>query len=372
MAGLLDQVGYAAALVAYEPEPGRLVLIDGHLRAEVTPDVEVPVLVVDLTDDEARLVLSTLDPVAQLAESSDDVLRGLLDSVNGAAESVQKFLDELRPPEIPTSLTDPDDVPEPQEHAISQRGDLWLLNDHRLLCGDATSAEDVGHALDGATPLLMVTDPPYGVEYDPMWRGVLSHAEVRRGGAIANDDRADWSDAWALFPGDVIYCWSAPRSLQITSGIALIKSGFEIRGQMIWRKSHFPIGRGHYTDRHEPCWYAVRKGETAHWIGDRSESTMWEAALDPTEGRLASQKPVEVMERPIRNHDAPQVYDPFVGSGTTLIAAERRHRAAITLEIAPIYVDVAVRRWQAYTGKEATLDGGGTFAEVEQQRAVTA
>jgi len=246
---------------------------------------------------------------------------------------------------------------------FSKRGQVWQLGEHRLMCGDATEQADVSLLLDGTVPLMMVTDPPYGVNYDPKWRdeaaerGHLSFAE-RRTGEVANDDRVDWLDAYKLFLGDVAYTWSPGGDHVILTGQALQGAGFEIRNQLMWRKPHFPISRGHYTYQHEPCWYGVRKGKTASWVGDKNASTVWEISLDKNvEGGHSTQKPVECMERPIRNHgqEGDAVYDPFVGSGTTIIAAERTGRRCYAMEIEPRYVDVAIRRWEEYTGKKAEL-----------------
>jgi DNA modification methylase len=253
-----------------------------------------------------------------------------------------------------------DDVPEPGE-AVTKRGDVWELGVHRVLCGDATNGEDVGRL--GCDALLMVTDPPYGVSYDPEWRvkaaqeGHLAYAASRIG-LVVNDDRTDWSEAWVLFSGNVIYCWSPPGSNSIESAMALFRSGFEIRNQIIWSKPHFPIGRGDYHYRHEPCWYTVRKGQRSNWQGDRTQTTIWEVALDKNvEGGHSTQKPVELSRRPILNHTKPgdSVYDPFLGSGSTLIAAEITNRRCYGLEIEPRYCDVIRARWEKFTGRTATL-----------------
>jgi len=215
--------------------------------------------------------------------------------------------------------------------------------------------------MDGVVPHLCVTDPPYGVEYDPGWRneaaakGYLAYAP-RRVGPVLNDERADWRETWALFPGDVIYSWHPPGATSLVHAAALQDSGFALRMQIIWAKSHFPIGRGDYHVRHEPCWYAVREGRAARRTDDRTQTTLWEINLDKNvEGGHSTQKPVECMERPIRNHDAAEVYDPFLGSGTTMIACERQGRRCYAMEIEPRYVDVAVRRWEEYTGRKAVL-----------------
>ena len=262
-------------------------------------------------------------------------------------------------------LTADDDVPELPVEPITQSGDLWVMGDHRLLCGDATSADDLARLLDGVTPLLCVTDPPYGVNYDPAWRarasdeGKLSYA-ARRVGVVTNDDRVDWGEVWSRLNTDVLYCWSESSCLMIDTGGSIRDAGYELRNVIIWSKPHFPIGRGHYHWRHEMCWYAVRAGATAHWCGDRKQTTVWDCALDRNvEGGHSTQKPVELMLRSLRNHDAPLVIDPFLGSGTTLIAAEKLDRKCYAMEIEPAYVDVAVRRWCRATGNTAVRESDG-------------
>jgi DNA modification methylase len=262
-------------------------------------------------------------------------------------------------------LTDPDAAPPLSEHPVSQTGDLWLLGRHRLLCGDSTVATDVERVLAGVEPHLMVTDPPYGVNYDPDWRNRADRANgkpygARAVGLVQNDDRADWSEAYSLFPGEVAYVWHPPGARQVEFYNSLVASGFDVRMQIIWAKSHFPIGRGNYHVQHEPCWYAVRKGKTGHWSGDRKQTTLWQIPKPAkSETGHGTQKPVECMKRPIENNSSPgqAVYEPFSGSGTTIIAAEMTGRACHAIELSPDYVDVAVKRWQDFAGKHAVLDG---------------
>lgn len=190
--------------------------------------------------------------------------------------------------------------------------------------------------------------------------GRLAYA-ARRIGEVTNDDRADWRETWALFPGDVIYSWHPPGATSLVHAAALQESGFDLRMQIIWAKSNFPIGRGDYHVRHEPCWYAVRKGAAAKRTKDRTQTTLWEINLDKNvEGGHSTQKPVECMERPIRNHEPTGVYEPFSGSGTTLIACERLGRRCYAMEIEPKYVDVAVKRWEQFTGKSAVLESAAS------------
>ena len=257
--------------------------------------------------------------------------------------------------------TDPDATPEVQAQVISKPGDVWVMGKHRIICGSSTDADTVEKVLNGVQPHLMVTDPPYGVEYDADWRNhrLRAHGSPVAGravGKVLNDDNVDWREAWALFPGDVAYVWHAGSKAHIVAE-SLLSCGLEIRAQVIWNKSNFSISRGHYHPKHEPCWYAVRKGGTGHWSGDRKQSTVWDIPKNQkSETGPSTQKPVECMKRPIENNSSPgqAVYEPFSGSGTTIIAAEQTGRCCYAIELNPAYVDVAVRRWQEFTG------GGGS------------
>jgi len=255
-----------------------------------------------------------------------------------------------------------DEAPALPEQPVSQTGDLWLLGSHRLLCGDATRAEDVSRLLSTVRPHLMVTDPPYGVEYDPAWRNEAGQSKTQRTGKVLNDDRADWREAWALFPGDVAYVWHGALHAG-TVADSLTASGFDIRSQIIWTKERLVLSRGHYHWQHEPCWYAVRSSGTGAWSGDRKQTTVWPISSKAQDAETVhgTQKPVECMRRPMLNNSSigQAVYEPFMGSGTTLIAAETCQRTCLCLELNPAYVDVAVQRWQHLTGEKATLDGDG-------------
>jgi DNA modification methylase len=205
----------------------------------------------------------------------------------------------------------------------------------------------------------MVTDPPYGVEYDPDWRNRTDRPNGKPYGAMAigqvsNDDRVDWREAWALFPGDVAYVWHASLFGVVVQS-SLEECDFQPRSQIIWAKPRFAISRGHYHWQHESCLYAVKKGGTGHWSGDRSQTTLWTISHNKSETGHSTQKPVECMKRPIENNSSPgqAVYDPFLGSGTTIIAAEMTGRVCYGLEIDPKYCDVIVQRWENFTGKKA-------------------
>ena len=270
-------------------------------------------------------------------------------------------------------LTDPNEVPDLLVEPVSRVGDIWKLGHHRLVCGDCTDERIVQQTLSGVRPHLMVTDPPFGVQYDPKWRvkaGVSSKSNKM--GTVLNDDQADWRAAWALFPGEVAYVWCASTFNDVVIA-SLEACGFQRRSQIIWAKDRFAIGRGNYHWQHEPAWYAV-KGN-AHWHGDRKQTTVWNIPAREDSGHgHSTQKPVECMRRPIINNSSlgQAIYEPFSGSGTTIIAAEMTGRICHAIELNPAYVDTAVRRWQAFTGKPAILDSTGqSFDTVAAERGVS-
>jgi DNA modification methylase len=212
----------------------------------------------------------------------------------------------------------------------------------------------------------MVTDPPYGVDYDPDWRSkqgpvaaTLRHHKPGAVGKVVNDTRVDWRAAWKLYGGDIAYVWHA-GVLPHEAALSLIDSGFTIRSQIIWAKRHFAVSRGHYHHQHEPCLYVIRKGKSGNWQGGRGQSTLWDIDK-PTRSETghSAQKPVDCMKRPIDNHTVTgdSVYDPFVGSGSTIIACELTARRCLAIEIEPLHCDVAIARWEQFTGQKATLSG---------------
>lgn len=269
-----------------------------------------------------------------------------------------------------------EETPEPPVNPVTVLGDVWILGNHRIICGDSTSADVVSKLLGPVKPHLMVTDPPYGVSYDASWRDDRMGKTGETGtakGKVLNDDRADWREAWALFPGEVAYVWHAGlRAREVVESLEVCD--FRMRAQIIWAKSSLAMSRGHYHFQHEPCWYAVkdRNGATAHWNGDRKQSTLWQIDKpQKSETGHSTQKPVECMKRPIENNSSPgqAVYEPFSGSGTTIIAGEMTGRHVYAIELSPAYVDVAVQRWQDFTKKKATLEETGqTFDEVSDAR----
>lgn len=264
-------------------------------------------------------------------------------------------------------------------------------------CGDCTDSATVERLLEGSRPHLMVTDPPYGVKYDPKWRMKNGLSKSKRTGAVLNDDRADWREAWNLFPGDVAYVWHGSLHGR-TVAESLEINGFILRSQIVWIKPNLILSRGdiHWQhevcwyavrrdetvcpelpgycgDSYQACWYAVREGEISHWQGSRKVSSVWEIDFSGQDEKTThgTQKPVECMRRAILNSSKvnDMVYDPFSGSGTTIIAAQSCRRRCLAVELDPVYVDMAVRRWQRYTSQSATLaESGKTFDKLRRER----
>jgi DNA modification methylase len=371
--GVLRKVGFAGAALARKGADGGLVLIDGHLRRDTLPGETIPVLVTDLTQEEADLVLATYDPIGAMATRDDAVLGALLASLSSSDADVNALLERLG--KLPASgLSDPDDPVEPiKDHGV-RRGDFFQLGEHRLLCGDSTKQEDVKRLLRGEQPFLMLTDPPYGVELEMEWRdrslnklgkaqpSYMRRKEGHHNTSISGDTRADWSEAFELVPSiTVAYVWHADRfTLEVGTGLRRI--GFQLAQLIIWDKGMPVPSRTHYAYQHEPCWYARRKG-SPRFIGPLMQPTIW-AAGSPKKLMSGSkeekidhptQKPVLLYTTPITNHlpRGGAFYEPFSGSGTALVAAEQLGRRCFAMELAPEYVAAAVARWETFTGKKA-------------------
>ena len=354
-------------------------IIAGHARVMAAKQLgltEVPVMVAAGWSEAQKKAYVIADNKLTLNGGWDDeILRAEFTALDGLGFDLGML--GFSPPELAAirdvravGLTDPDDAPEPSSNPVATRGDLWALGRHWLLCGDATSADDTQKVLGGVKPHLLVSDPPYGVDYKPEWRAKAGlNKNKAKMGLVSNDDRADWRDAWALFPGDVGYIWHGALHAA-TVAASLESSGFGVRSQIIWAKDRFAMSRGDYHWQHEPCWYVVRTKATGHWVADRKQTTLWQIKSREDGGHgHSTQKPVECMKRPIENNSSPgqAVYEPFSGSGTTIIAAEMTGRSCHAIELDPAYVDVAITRWQNFTGLDATLDGK-TFNELRTER----
>ncbi len=356
-------------------------VIAGNKTAEQALKLDLPIRVVETDGTELVIVqrrdLDLLeDPVARRLALADNRIAELdldwdpkllaehhADGLDLRALWTDEELEQLFGHGLNTGET-PEDSIVPLEETTITRGDLFELGAHRVLCGDATDATNVSSVFGDCVPSLMVTDPPYGVNYDPSWRVRAGQRGRHAIGEVLNDDRADWAQAFAHFPGAVAYVWHAGLHAA-TVAMSLTTCGFALRAQIIWQKPHFVLGRGDFHWGHEPCWYAVREGKPSGWKGGRTQSTVWSIPnLNPIGGTRtgddhvtghSTQKPVALFERSVLFHTkaGDAVYDPFLGSGTALIACEKTNRVCVALELEPRYVQAAITRWQAYTGKTA-------------------
>src|SRR5260370_32014927 len=375
-------------------------IIAGHgrvLAARKLGLTEVPIIVLDhLSETQKRAYIIADNQLALNAGWDDELLRIQLAELKESDFDLSltgfdpKTLDDLLLSPVDDDAANT--VPPLPAHPVSQAGDLWLCGPHRVLCADATSPEAVARLLGERKPSLMVTDPPYGIELDSEWRdraglngcgpAETSYMKHRTEGhtntSISSDTRADWSEAFALVPSlEVAYVWHASKfTREVLDG--LLRIGFLHHQQIIWNKGRTVITRTHYWYQHEPCWYVRKKN--APWFGKAGEnSTVWEVASPKfimggsKEAKFdhPTQKPLELMRRPILNHTkrGHAIYDPFLGSGTTMMAAELTERICFGIDIDPRYVDVAVLRWQEYTGQEAKLETNGrTFEQIKAER----
>jgi DNA modification methylase len=333
-------------------------LIDDHSRLEINGTDKVKVFVPSrlLTEKEYKEMNAVFD-IAKAGESDIQILEETF---------TDEFFEEWqidRGKKI-EAVEDSFDGMAPKK-PITKLGDLYELNDHRVQCGDSCDSEVVKKTLNGCKPILMVTDPPYGVNYDPEWR---KKAGVNKNdgkmGKVKNDDRVDWAPAWALFPGTVGYVWHAGRYASEVQ-LSLESANFSVVCQIIWAKDRLALSRGDYHWQHEPCWYVIKSKRTHNWTGGRSQTTLWNIKSRENSGiGHSTQKPLECMARPIRNNtnEGQQCYDPFLGSGTTIIAADQLNRVCYGQELAPNYCDVIVARYIKYrreTGGSLTIKRNG-------------
>ena len=365
--GVLEEVGFAGAQIARELEDGTLELIDGHARAEIAGTSEVPVLILDVDEVEANKILATFDPIGAMAESDAVKLDQVLRDVDTGSEAVQEMLAELAAdadlylddkPEIVE-----DEIPEPPSDPITKPGDLWTLGRHRLLCGDSTSESDVARLMNGETAEMLFTDPPYGVNYEG---GHFHSGDVkikRKREKLKDDTTTEIYSRFLPVALSVVdgpcYLWFAGSKARDIYN-AVFDSKGEVHSLIIWHKTNakYAAMNAQYKQRHEPCLYFKPKGSTLRWKGATTEATVWSKDRDAINEFHPTQKPVSLASKAIQNHDAKIVLDCFLGSGSTLIAAEQLDRTCYGLEISPAYCDVIVERWQNLTGEKATRENG--------------
>jgi DNA modification methylase len=353
LADAIAEVGWAGALL-YNERTKRL--IDGHARRELFAGKgKVPVLIGSWTEQQEATILATLDPLAAMATANKTALEALLKDVSTSSASVQAMLDALaKDAKIEQPVVE-DEVPEPPKVATSKPGQLWLLGEHRLLCGDSTKAEDVARVMGGEIGHCIFTDPPYGVAYDG---GMKKRAE------LANDEvgTAIYGKALPLLAGAVdkasaLYLWYADGHAAAAAAAAAA-AGYMIVAQIIWAKNHAQfVTSAHYKGKHEPCYYGHKRGATARWHGPNNEVTLWEYDRAASNDFHPTQKPVAIAARAITNSTdrGHVVVDGFCGGGTTLIAAQQLSRRCYGIEIEPRYIDVIIERWEKLTGQKARL-----------------
>jgi DNA modification methylase len=374
-------------------------VIDGHLRLKAAKRagiMQIPVILCDeWSPAQVKAFRLLVNRSVTWASWNEELLTLELQELSAA--DFDLGLTGFDAKEIDDLLAHDDEekanaAPPLPESPVTRPGDQWLLGQHRVLCGDSTSPEAVARLLGERQPRLMVTDPPYGIQLDSEWRDRAglngmgaaepSYMKHRSTGhtetSISGDTRADWSDAFVLVPSlEAAYVWHASKfTREVLDG--LLRIGFLHHQQIIWDKGRTVLTRTHYWFQHEPCWYVRKKN--APWFGKAGEnSTIWSSpspkfimgGSDEEKFDHPTQKPVELMRRPLLNHlrRGELVYEPFLGSGTTLAAAELTQRVCYGIELDPKYVDVVIGRWQTLSGKKAVLDGDGkSFDDVRSER----
>jgi DNA modification methylase len=369
LSALLTEIGYADALIARELPDGQLQLIDGHLRAETTPNEEVPVLVLDVTEEEADKLLLTLDPLAAMAEADTGRIKALLETVRTDDEAVQELLRRtageglwriLHPQEVEEAGVAPERADELKAQWGTEHGQLWKIEEHRLICGDCTDEAVIGRFWrngDARGLRLIWTDPPYGVSYGDKTVWMNGHGAQAQRRPIHNDDLAPAQVA-ALFSaalakavphaerGAAIYA-SVPAGPLLPVFIAAMeRAGFGYRHSLVWVKQSFVLGRGDYHYRHESILYGWREDGPHYFTKDRTQDSVFEINRPMASELHPTTKPVELIARMVSNSSRPGelVYDPFCGSGSTLLAAHQLGRIGYGVEIDPGYVAVTLER----------------------------
>ncbi len=351
IAGALAEVGWVTEVIVNQTT-GKVV--DGHLRIELAlarDERTVPVTYVELSEEEEALVLATLDPIGAMADAEATALESLLATLDPADADLRAFLDDLaRQQETETlraGLVDPDDAPDLPEEPWVKAGDMYRLGDHRLLCGDSTDPEQVRRAFGTDTACDIVwTDPPYGVAYQTKLSVEEAVARHRRtdGLEIANDamtpeaTRALVTAALRgapLEPGGAFYVASPSGDMETVFRMALEDAGLQLRQQLVWVKDVFVMGRQDYHWRHESVLYGWKDGAAHAFHGGRTQDTVWEIPRPRRSEPHPTTKPVELVVRALANSSSlgDLVYEPFAGSGTTIIAAEQTGRRCVALEI---------------------------------------
>jgi DNA modification methylase len=349
------------------------VVICGHGRLAAAQRLglaEVPVVILDhLTPTQRRALIIADNRIAENSGWDPELLRLEIEALEDDhfdvsltgfdADALAELLEGEETDQA--GQTEDDQIPEVQEDAVSKLGDVWILGPHRLLCGDATQAESYERLLQGKAVDLLWSDPPYNVNYANSAKDKLRG----KNRAILNDNLGEGFYDFlldALTPA-LAHCQGAVYLSMSSSELDTLQSAFRAAGGhwstfIIWAKNTFTLGRADYQRQYEPILYGWPEGKQRHWCGDRDQGDVWNIKKPAKNDLHPTMKPVELVERCIRNSTKPgqTVLDPFGGSGTTLIAAEKSGRVARLMELDPKYVDVIVRRWEDWTGAKAICE----------------
>jgi len=341
-------------------------VVGGHQRLKVYKAMgktEVDVWAVDLDEQKekaANIALNKLSgefDMPMLKDILEEIDTGNLDmEITGFGMDEIALMMEDAHPEVTE-----DEVPEVPVDAITKLGDLWILGEHRVLCGDSTSEADVSRLMNGEKADMVFTDPPYGVNYDG------GHATDKRREKLKNDNSTLIYDDSVpnMFKHSkdeaALYLWfAATKSLQVLQVLQVLQANnYVIRSWLIWNKNQAQFGAigAQYKQKHEPCLYCFKKGQSPYWNGPNNEVSVWDEKRSRINEFHPTQKPVELSGRALANSCPASglVLDLFLGSGATLIGAEQTKRKCYGMEISPNYCDVIVKRWENLTGKKATL-----------------
>jgi len=354
------------------------VIVVGHTRWKAAKQlglVEVPVHVAgELTPEQAKAYRIADNQSATIASWDSDLLPLELTALKDSGFDLDLLgfgtdLEQWLAPKANAGLVDADEVPEALDEPVTQRGDFWILGEHRLMCGDSTFPADVDRLMDGQQAALCSTDPPYLVDY-------TGERPDHDGG---NEGGKDWSDSYreveitdadsffrgvftnvlrVIEPKAALYCWHAHKRQSLIAKV-WEDLGILDHQQVIWVKPTAVFGRVFWHFRHEPCMMGWRQGSMPEHDSNHEFNSVWEIDWEGKARVVGNehptQKPVEIFARPMRKHTKPGdiVFEPFSGSGSQIIAAEQQGRRCYAMELEPRFVEVAVRRWEKFTGKKA-------------------
>jgi len=353
------------------------IIIAGHARLAAARKLglaEVPVIVLDhLSEADRRALVLADNKIATNAGWDDEMLRVELESLKAADYDLElvgfsrEELDAILvdPEQTNAGQSEDDAAPEAQETAVTVAGDVWVMGEHRLLCGDATMLADVEKVMAGGLADMTFTDSPYNINYEGKTAKKLTIANDALGGKFYEFLREACTNILMVTKGAVYMCMSSSELHTLYQ--AFIDAGGHWSTFVIWAKNHFTLGRSDYQRMYEPILYGWRDGTDHFWCGDRNQGDVWQINRPTANRDHPTPKPVELIERALRNSSKTRntVLDPFAGSGSTLIACEKNGRQSRLIEIDPVYCDVVIRRYMEFTGKVAILEGDGrTFKQV--------